>query len=91
MSVRVGMELNDSWRCSGPCGQLMYNVERINGTNYPSETAPAGMFISTDYPRVCHVCWELFLIISDKKYWQELSEKDKDKKKRLGPNGKFLS
>lgn len=85
------MELTDAWRCDGPCGQLMYDLEVIDGLLYPTETAPPGFYIANLNARVCHICWELYNIIAKKEYWQEVSEKDKDKKRKLGRNGNYLA
>jgi hypothetical protein len=81
------------WRCTGPCGQLMYGVDRIDGKNYPSpENTPAGLFISRDIPHVCHVCWELWHVVekSPANYWANLSISDNKRKRGLEPGGNYL-
>ena len=85
------MELTDAWRCSGPCGQLMYNTEIVDGKVYPTDTAPAGFFLSKEYPRVCHVCWDMFTVLDKSDYWKEVQEKDKQKRNKLGRGGNYLA
>jgi hypothetical protein len=82
------------WRCTGPCGQLMYGLEWIDGKLYPSpDNTPSGMFISKDIPHVCHVCWELYHALDNSPtgYWQGLSAGDQRKIDRLGSGGSYLS
>jgi hypothetical protein len=81
------------WRCDGPCGQLMYGIERVKGKNYPTpEHTPTGLFISKDYPHVCHVCWEMYHVVelSSSGYWQRLDATDTKRKKQLGSGGDYL-
>jgi len=80
------------WRCTGPCGQLMYGIDRVDSHNYPSPFGtPAGMFISKECPHVCHVCWEMFHVLTDSPYWHNMSVLDKKKVDKLGSGGAYLS
>jgi hypothetical protein len=82
------------WRCVGPCDQLMYGVEWVDGKLYPTpENTPSGLFISKDILRVCHVCWELYHAVerSPTGYWQGLSAGDKKKYDGLHPGGNYLT
>jgi len=82
------------WRCDGPCGQLMYGIDRVDGQNYPSPTnTPSGLCISEEYPHVCHACWEMYhaIELSPSGYWQGLDATDTKAKKRLGSGGSYLS
>lgn len=84
----------EPWRCTGPCGQLMYGLEWIDDKLYPSpNNTPAGLFISKAIPRVCNVCWELYQAVdkSPTGYWQNLSVMDVKKNDRLGPGGNYLA
>lgn len=82
------------WRCTGPCGQLMYGVEWINGKSYPSPVnTPSGMFISKDIPHVCHVCWEMYHAMENSPtgYWQGLSAGNNKRTKGLKPGDNYLA
>lgn len=83
----------DPWRCSG-CGQLMYGVEWVDGKQYPTpEYTPAGLFISKDVVRVCHVCWEMYHACEQSAtgYWQGLSASDKKTIDRNSPGSNYLA
>jgi hypothetical protein len=91
---QIAKPANKPWRCVGPCGQLMYGIEWINGKPYPSPAqTPAGLFISKDIPHVCHVCWEIHhsLENSPTGYWQSLSVNDKKKYDGLRPGDNYLA
>jgi hypothetical protein len=54
----------------------MYGVERtIDGHVVPSEFAPTPItkYLSTKYPRVCSVCWQMYMTIEHLPYWQNLN------------------
>jgi len=83
----------DPWRCSA-CGQLMYGIEWVDGKAYPTpENTPAGLFISKDIPRVCHVCWEMYHACekSPTGYWQGLAAGGQKKIKGLKPGDNYLA
>lgn len=80
------------WRCTG-CGQLMYGLEWEDGKSFPSPyDTPAGLFISKEYPHVCHVCWEMYhaIELSPSGYWQRLDAANVKTKKQLGSGGDYL-
>lgn len=82
------------WRCTGVCGQLMYGREWIDGKLYPSpENTPVGMFYSKEYPRVCHVCWQMLHTLeqSTTGYWQGLSAGDSKRPRGLRPGDNYLA
>jgi hypothetical protein len=85
------MELNDAWRCDGPCGRMMYNVDIIDGRFYPVEGAPPGFFLSKVYCRVCQVCWDMYTVLDKSDYWKDVQEKDKQKQRKLGRGGNYLA
>jgi hypothetical protein len=81
------------WRCDGPCGQLMYGIEWVDGKSYPTpDTTPSGFCISKEYPHVCHVCWEMYhaIELSPSGYWQGLPD-TKRKIDGLRPGGNYLA
>lgn len=81
------------WRCCG-CQQLMYGVEWIGGRQYPTpENTPAGMFHSKQFPRVCHVCWEMLhaLANSPTGYWEGIDASATKKRSQLGSGGNYLA
>jgi hypothetical protein len=83
------------WRCSGACGRLMYGLERDKklGWNYPSpDNQPIGSFISKEYPRVCHICWELFHVVydCDTSYWRNIQTSSKANVEKQKPGGAYL-
>ena len=80
------------WRCHGACGQLMYGVDRESGWNYPEANTPVGSFISKAYPRVCHICWELFHVVADcdTSYWRNLTIEKKAVHEKHSPGGAYL-
>lgn len=80
------------WRCSA-CEQLMYGIEWTDGKAYPTpENTPAGLFISKDIVRVCHVCWEMYHALeqSHSGYWHGLSTSDKKNVDKLSSGGNYL-
>jgi len=82
------------WRCTGACGQLMYGQEWVDGKLYPSpENTPSGMFYSKEFPRVCHVCWQLVHVLEESPtgYWQGLSARDINRSKGLKPGDNYLA
>jgi len=82
------------WRCCGPCGQLMYGIEWEGDKFYPVPyDTPAGLFISKDIVRVCHVCWEMYHACekSPTGYWQGLAAGDQKKIKGLKPGDNYLT
>ena len=84
------MELTDAWRCDGPCGQLMYNINIVDGKSYPAETAPEGFFLSKEFQRVCCVCLDMFTVLDKSDYWKEVHDKDKQKWNKLRRGGNYL-
>ena len=81
------------WRCSA-CNKLMYGIEWIAGKSYPTpEFCPAGLFISKDIPRVCHVCWEMYHALeqSSSGYWQGLGASDRKNIAGLRPGDNYLT
>jgi hypothetical protein len=75
-----------AWRCTGPCRQWVYGIERTDdGRLIPSETAPvpSPKFISLDFPRVCFVCFQLYVALENMPYWKKLNEeRDTNNKRR---------
>lgn len=72
-----------TWRCSGPCNQLIYNIERVDGQNCPVPGSPESKFISTKFPKVCNVCWEMYLVVNTSQYWKRLDETKVSNNKKL--------
>ena len=84
-------DVRKAWRCTGPCGQLMYGLVRLKNWNYPSAIVPAGFYLSEDYPRVCNVCWEMYSSISERSYWVAARATDKKKYHKLKNEGDYLA
>lgn len=78
----------EPWKCTGPCGRLMYNVEYIDGEPHPAPGAPAAKFVSNDFPRVCNLCFALYEAANERAHFRELHKKWKEAaesaRKRLG-------
>lgn len=66
-------QLPPPWRCTA-CSALMYNVDRVNGQNYPGEGAPHPLFLSTKFPKVCKMCWDMFQTLHEREYWRKLED-----------------
>lgn len=62
-----------AWKCTA-CGALMYNVDRVNFTNYPGDGAPPPLFLSAKYPKVCKMCWDLYQNLCERPYWRNLED-----------------
>jgi len=98
----MGAELvgivNPAWRCTGACGRLMYNVEWFHDENgnlksYPVAGAPEPLFISVAQPRVCRVCWEMFMVLNRELYWKKLDQEEKNELKsrnKLRPGNDYF-
>ena len=82
----------EPWRCI-PCGQLIYNVEYVDGRPVPTEGAPMPLYIGKEFPMVCKVCWDMYhvLELSDSGYWKKAQEEDVKKQKKLGRGGNYLN
>lgn len=80
-----------AWRCSH-CRQLMYLKDK-NGN--PAKGAPPAKFISSTYDRVCSLCWEMWMAISGKSYWESLhtqwETEQKKRKKNLGDGKDYFA
>lgn len=83
----------EPWRCEGPCGQLMYN---INHKGYPAPGAPIGYNIrpSGKNTRVCALCCDMYVTALENPYMakchSEWMEEQTRIKEKLGSGKKYL-
>ncbi len=86
-------KIGEPWYCCS-CGYFMYATKFIDGDFYPVEGAPQSKFISTKYPRVCSVCFDLHLILDTSDYWKKLesTKRENEKKnKKLFPGENYFT
>ena len=94
--------IKGAWRCTGPCGQLMYGLELHKNWYYPTiKNLPVGNYISKEFPLVCQLCHNLYYYyighpddkVQDRiqAYWDAIRSADNKRYQRLKREGDFFA
>ena len=47
----------------------MHDIEWVGGKMYPTDSYPTPRFISTKYTMVCSLCYDLYMNLFTRPYW----------------------
>ncbi len=64
----------DPWRCEH-CSELMYNTEILNGRVYAKAGVPEPKYLNRFYQAVCTLCFDLYHIAADNRYFLDIQTK----------------
>jgi hypothetical protein len=86
----IDMGPGEPWRCTA-CSLFVYNVRWLDGGFYPVGGSSPSQYISKLFPKVCNVCYDMFMCLISNDYWKGVQDEEKTRLRKLRPGSDYIN